>query len=120
MQATIRLTWVALVQEAAGKKLIGYRAWSSLRELSEAFTQATGIAAECILLEKGQSHIPLPPDLVAELDDNWAYCNEFGYEGRDDPAIIHPKDLDSPPRLDSIADYFKKQDWSKVFPQEKQ
>lgn len=109
----------ALVQEAAGKNVIAYREWSSLRELSKAFAQATGIEAECIRLEKGQSNLPLPPELGRELDDNWSYCNEFGYEGRDDPTIIHPKDLDSPPQLDSIANYFRKQDWSKVFTQEK-
>jgi hypothetical protein len=83
----------ALVQEAAGKSVIAYREWSSLRELSRAFEQATGIKAECIRLEKGQSNIPLPPDLGRELDENWSYCNEFGYEGRDDPNIIHPKDV---------------------------
>ncbi|KAL3481322.1 hypothetical protein BJX99DRAFT_218798 [Aspergillus californicus] len=109
----------ALVQEAAGKNVIAYREWSSLRELSKAFAQVTGIEAECIVLEKGQSNIPLPPDLRLELDDNWAYCNEFGYEGRDDPTIIHPKDLDSPPQLDSIVSYFRKQDWSTVFTQGK-
>ncbi|GIJ98877.1 hypothetical protein Aspvir_000999 [Aspergillus viridinutans] len=83
----------ALVQEAAGKNVIAYREWSSLRKLSKAFAQATRIKAECIILEKGQPNIPLPPELSRELDDNWAYCNEFGYEGRDDPTIIHTKDM---------------------------
>ncbi|KAL2859415.1 hypothetical protein BJX68DRAFT_226229 [Aspergillus pseudodeflectus] len=83
----------ALVQEAPGKNVIGYREWSSLREVAEAFTQATGVKAECIMLKKGESNVPLPPDLAQELEDNWAYCNEFGYEGRDDPTIIHPKDV---------------------------
>ncbi|KAJ0413507.1 NAD(P)-binding protein [Aspergillus carlsbadensis] len=105
----------ALVQEAAGKNVIGYREWSTLRELAEAFAQATGVKAECVMLEKGESKIPLPLDLHRELEDNWAYCNEFGYEGRNDPTIIHPKGLDSPPLLDSIANYFRKQDWSGVF-----
>jgi hypothetical protein len=83
----------ALLQENAGKNVIGYREWITLRELADAFTQATGIKAEYIMLPNGQSNIPLPPDLQLELDDNWAYCNEFGYEGRDDPTIIHPKDV---------------------------
>lgn len=83
------------MQESAGKNIIGYRGWSTLREISEAFTQATGIEAECIMLAKGQSNIPIPPELGLELDDNWAYYNEFGYEGRDDPTIIHPKDVSS-------------------------
>ncbi|KAJ6032927.1 NmrA-like family protein [Penicillium canescens] len=109
----------ALVQEDAGKNIIGYREWSSLRELSKAFSQATGAETECIRLATGQSNIPLPSELLLELGDNWAYCNEFGYEGRDDPTIIHPKDLDSPPELDSVVNYFRKQDWSEVFTQEK-
>jgi hypothetical protein len=83
------------VQEDAGKNIIGYREWSSLRELSKAFSQATGAETECIRLATGQSNIPLPSELRLELDDNWAYCNEFGYEGRDDPTIIHPKDVSS-------------------------
>ncbi|KAJ5816529.1 NmrA-like family protein [Penicillium robsamsonii] len=107
----------ALVQEPAGKNLIGYREWSSLREISKAFSQATGVETECILLPKGQSKVPLPSELQLELDDNWAYCNEFGYEGRDDPSIIHPKDLDSSLQLDSVVEYFRKQDWSNVFTQ---
>ncbi|KAI9034773.1 NmrA/HSCARG family protein, partial [Aspergillus affinis] len=82
----------ALVQEGAGKNIIGYREWSTLRELSKAFAQATGVETECIKLAKGQSKAPLPRELRLELDDNWAYCNEFGYEGRDDPTIIHPRD----------------------------
>jgi uncharacterized protein YbjT (DUF2867 family) len=109
----------ALVQEGAGKNVIGYREWSSLRELSKAFAQATGTQTECIQLPIGESNIPLPSELRLELDDNWAYCNEFGYEGRDDPTIIHPKDLDSPPQLDSVVNYFRKQDWSKVLAQGK-
>jgi hypothetical protein len=87
----------ALVQEAPGKNVIGYREWSSLREVAEAFTQATGVKAECIKLKKGESNVPLPSDLAQELEDNWAYCNEFGYEGRDDPTIIHPKDVSPSP-----------------------
>ncbi|KAJ5758020.1 uncharacterized protein N7511_006714 [Penicillium nucicola] len=110
----------ALVQEGAGKNVIGHRAWCTLRELSEAFSQASGTGAECVMLHKGQSHVPVPPELSIELDDNWAYCNEFGYEGRDDPTIIHPKDvIGLPPQLDNMVDYFKKQDWSKVLAQGK-
>lgn len=81
------------MQESAGKNVIGYREWTSLRGIAEAFTQATGKKAEYILLPKGQSRIPVPPELGIEMEDNWAYCNEFGYEGRDDPSIIHPKDV---------------------------
>lgn len=83
------------MQESAGKNIIGYREWGSLREISKAFAEATGAETECIQLPRGQSRVPLPSELQLELDDNWAYCNEYGYEGRDDPTIIHPKEVSS-------------------------
>lgn len=83
----------ALVTESPGKNLVAYREWASLRDVSEAFSQATGKKAVYKKLQKGQSPFPIPPELALELDDNWDYCNEFGYEGRDDPTIIHPRDV---------------------------
>ncbi|KAF4976371.1 hypothetical protein FZEAL_6947 [Fusarium zealandicum] len=105
----------ALVQDSPGKNLIGYREWLTVRELTSAFTKATGLEAEPVRLPKGKFHQPLPPDLVLEMEDNFAFFNEFGYEGRDDPTVVHPRDLSSPPSLETVADYFKKQDWSKIF-----
>ncbi|KFA71554.1 hypothetical protein S40288_06827 [Stachybotrys chartarum IBT 40288] len=82
----------ALLEEPAGKNLIGYRAWLSPKELADAFTKATGMKSEAIMLPKGQSHLPLPPELAEELDDNWSYWNEFGYYGGD-PTVIHPESV---------------------------
>ncbi|UKZ78505.1 hypothetical protein TrVFT333_006245 [Trichoderma virens FT-333] len=104
----------ALVDEPAGKNLIGYREWLTHRELAAVFTQATGIAAEAIQLPKGKSKVEEPPELKVELDDNFAYWNEFGYEGRADPTIVHPRDLATLSKLDTVFNYFKKQDWTKV------
>lgn len=81
------------MEEPAGKNVIGYREWLTLRELVVVFTQATGLAAEAIQLPEGKSKVESPPDLKLELDDNFAYWNECGYEGRDDPTIIHPRDV---------------------------
>ncbi|KAK7428001.1 hypothetical protein QQZ08_005432 [Neonectria magnoliae] len=105
----------ALVQEPAGKNLIAYREWLTLRELAEIFTKATGRKAEAVTVPKGQFGPGVPDELKQELEDNFAYFNEFGYEGRDDPTVIHPRELESPPSLDTVYDYFKKQNWSKVF-----
>lgn len=62
-----------------------------------------------------------------------AYWNEFGYEGREDSTVVHPRDvspsdvsvphtaaykrvkLNSPPYLDTVEAYLKKYDWTKVF-----
>ncbi|KAH6616390.1 hypothetical protein C7974DRAFT_44168 [Boeremia exigua] len=105
----------ALVQESAGKNLIGYREWLTPREIASSFTKATGLKAEVVTLPKGS----FPPSMSAEmkqsLGDNTGYWNEFGYEGREDPTVIHPRDLKSPPSLETSEDYFKKYDWTKVF-----
>lgn len=83
----------ALVEEPAGKNVIGYREWLTLREFVAAFTKATGLPAEIVRLPHGQLRFEVPADLKQELVDNFAYFSEFGYEGRDDPTIIHPKDV---------------------------
>ncbi|GFG15012.1 hypothetical protein IFM5058_07238 [Aspergillus udagawae] len=71
--------------------------------------------AEVVTLPKGYFPPFIPTELKAEHEDNMAYWNEFGYEGRDDPTVIHPRDLNSPPSLDTVGDYVKKYDWMKVF-----
>ncbi|KAI9038423.1 NmrA/HSCARG family protein [Aspergillus affinis] len=104
----------ALIQEPAGKNLIGYREWLTTRELASAFTKATGLHAEVVTLPKGHFPPSISKELKAQLEDNMGYWNEFGYEGRDDPTVIHPRDLKSPPSLDTVEDYLKKQDWTKT------
>ncbi|KAM3077001.1 hypothetical protein ACMFMG_003531 [Clarireedia jacksonii] len=105
----------ALVQDSPGKNLIAYREWCTLREVSAALAQVTGFAVECIVLPKGQPNPDLPPELREEMDECLAYFDEFGYEGRDDPTVVHPKDLNSPPQLESVVDWVRKQDWTQVF-----
>ena len=125
----------ALVQESAGKNLIGYREWLTMEEFTEAFTRASGIKSELVTVSLEQFAAALPEDLKVEMADNIAYFNDFGYEGRDDPTVIHPKavsisqafqhrskccpaniapQLSSPPKLASVVDYMGKQDWSKI------
>lgn len=122
----------ALVKEPAGKNVIGYREWLTLGEVSEAFTKAAGIKSEVVTLPLGEFHLPVPDELKLELSDNAGYWNEFGYEGRDDPTIIHPSDvsyldagleictdaqlqLETSLSLGTVEGYFKKQDWDPVF-----
>ncbi|KAL6922152.1 hypothetical protein ACHAP8_003621 [Fusarium lateritium] len=103
-----------IAQEPTGHNLISYREWLTLKEISESFTKATGIEAVAV-----ESDGTFPPgfseEFVGDMKDCFNYFNEFGYEGRDDPTIVHPRDLKSAPILDTAEYYFKKQDCSKVF-----
>ncbi|KAM0541009.1 hypothetical protein ACHAPJ_013409 [Fusarium lateritium] len=103
----------ALVEQPAGVNLIGYRAYISPRELVAEFTKATGLEAK-VVFSKGQFPPGTPKELAIEIEENFDYYNEFGYEGRADPTIVHPHDLKNPPVLPSVEDYFKKQDWATI------
>lgn len=80
----------ALLDNAPGKKIIAYREWMTLEEFAKVFAEVTGLRAKYVTLPAGQPDIPLPEGLKEELDDNWAMFNEFGYEARNDPDVIHP------------------------------
>ncbi|KAF9768657.1 hypothetical protein IL306_013967 [Fusarium sp. DS 682] len=103
-----------ILDEPAGHNLIGYREWLSANDIATAFTKATGIPSKAI---KDDGAVPpgTSDELLGEMIDCFGYFNEFGYEGRDDPTVVHPRHLESAPKLDTAVDYFKKQDWSKVF-----
>ncbi|KAH7376637.1 hypothetical protein B0T11DRAFT_314911 [Plectosphaerella cucumerina] len=103
-----------IVTEAAGKNLIAYRAWLTVKEIAESFSRATGMKAEAVTLPKGHFPPEMPEEMRLELGDNFACINEFGYEARNDPTVIHPQQLQSPPRLATVEEYFKNLDWSKV------
>ncbi|EEU34860.1 uncharacterized protein NECHADRAFT_64914 [Fusarium vanettenii 77-13-4] len=105
----------ALINGPAGKNVIGYRAWLTIQELAQAFSNATGLKAESVTLPGDEIFKYFPDELRPEVEENFGYYNEFGYEGRADPTIVHPKDLESPPSLDTVENYFRKQDWSQVF-----
>jgi hypothetical protein len=93
----------ALVQESAGKNLIAYREWLTPRELASAFTKATGMNAEVVTLPKGSFPPSVTPSLKISIEDNMAYWNEFGYEGREDPTVVHPRDVSQPGLVASQA-----------------
>ncbi|KAJ4992423.1 NmrA-like family protein [Stagonosporopsis vannaccii] len=104
----------ALLEAAPGKNLIAYREWMTLEEMASVFTEATGLAAKFENVEDSEANLPLPDDLKTELRDNWKYFNECGYEARENPDIIHPSQLEGAPKLGSISDWIKKQNWDFV------
>ena len=83
----------ALIESPPGKHLIGYREWMTGPELVAIFTAATGLPAEYVALPVGEPRGLLPPALQQVTDDMWSFFNEFGYEARDDPSVIHPSQV---------------------------
>ncbi|KAM0255514.1 hypothetical protein ACHAQJ_005661 [Trichoderma viride] len=104
----------ALLQEPAGTNILGFRELLTMREFVAIFSEATGLAAEAVYLPKGQFKMELSPELKLEFSENWGFWRDFGYEGREDPTVIHPKDLTSCPKLDTVFNWIKKQDWTKI------
>ncbi|PNP43586.1 hypothetical protein TGAMA5MH_04558 [Trichoderma gamsii] len=104
MAANFKLPWIAaeedtgpfvkaLVEEDAGKNLIAYREWATLREMVQAFQNASEIKSEVVVVPRDEPNEFLPPDLKLEIDEGFLYFEEFGYEGRDDPTILHPSQV---------------------------
>jgi hypothetical protein len=58
-----------------------------------------------VQLPLGELWFPCPPDLKQEFEEHFAFANEFGYEGRNDVGIIHPKDVSREPSAFSPDDY---------------
>ncbi|KAL7919953.1 hypothetical protein ACQKWADRAFT_299753 [Trichoderma austrokoningii] len=126
MAADFKLPWIAaeedtgplvkaLVEKEPGKNLIAYREWATLREMVQAFQNASGIKSEVVVVSRDQSNEFLPPDLKLEVDEGFLYFEKFGYEGRDDPTVIHPNQLDNSPKLDTMEQYYRKVDFSSIF-----
>ncbi|KIX96202.1 uncharacterized protein Z520_07980 [Fonsecaea multimorphosa CBS 102226] len=109
----------ALVSTAeAGKNLIAYRAWMSMDEYIAILSQTLGVRTRTKVVapdDPTSVYSTLPQDLLLEMTDNASYFAEFGYEGRNDPSVVHPKDLGVEVKLPSVEDWVKKQDWSAVF-----
>lgn len=83
----------ALILSSPGQHLIAYREWITLNEFFAIWSRVLGVPAEVVTLPEGESIPGVPDELKQELIDNWAYFNEFGYEGRDDSSLIHPRQV---------------------------
>ncbi|OPB40549.1 hypothetical protein A0O28_0006280 [Trichoderma guizhouense] len=104
-----------IVDEAPGKNLIAYREWATLQEMAQAFEKASGVKSEIVEVPVDAPNEHLPAELKIELDEGYLYWEEFGYEARDDPTVIHPKDLKNPPKLETMEQFYQKQDFSRIF-----
>ncbi|KAF2014384.1 NAD(P)-binding protein [Aaosphaeria arxii CBS 175.79] len=103
----------SLIFEPAGKNLLAYRELITMNEFVQNFTKATGLKAEVVTVPA--SALDYPEDAALEFAETFDHVNEFGYPGANDPAVIHPKDLKGSPKLGSVVEFLKKQDWTTVF-----
>ena len=83
----------ALVETAPGKNLIAYRAWQTMDEYIDIVSQVKGVKAVNKQMPPDAIWESVPEELREELGENAKYFEEFGYEGRDDPTVLHPKDV---------------------------
>lgn len=83
----------ALVEDKAGKNLIAYREWMTLAEYVEIIKKVSGVNTKTAPRPAGATWDDLPEELRQEMSDNSNYFSDFGYEGRDDPSLSHPKDV---------------------------
>jgi len=83
----------ALLDSPPGKNLIAYRAWLSLDEFLEVWSRALNLKAKTARLPYDLSLDSIPPEIDDEMAQMAAWCEDFGYEARDDPSVIHPKDV---------------------------
>jgi hypothetical protein len=81
------------MDDAPGKSLTGYREWASMNEVAQAFENVTGYKAEAVQLPIGEFGFDCPKVIQRDLIDNFAFANEFGLEGRNDPTLVHPKEV---------------------------
>ncbi|KAF4342544.1 nitrogen metabolic regulation nmr [Fusarium beomiforme] len=104
----------ALVQNPPGISVVGYRAWVTPREFVETFSKVTGYNTELLHIPHGKFSFNCKPELRAELQDSFAFSDEIGLHGGDNSPAVHPNELKPPPRLQSIEDWIREQDWPKL------
>lgn len=85
----------ALLEEPAGIKLMGYRAWMTYGEFVEIWSQVLGVKARVTTLPIDDILSSMPgdmePDIRQMLAEGMANMAEFGYKLREDPVLTQPE-----------------------------
>ncbi|KAK5071422.1 hypothetical protein LTR70_010572 [Exophiala xenobiotica] len=95
----------------AGKHVIAYRELMPLEQFAGIWGKMLGVQAIVKHDGIGSSMGQIPEPLKKELDETFAYAEEFGFRGGD-PSVIHPEDIGL--KTGSVEDWVKAQDWSAV------
>lgn len=91
----------ALVLTSPGKNLAGAASVLSWTEYTELWGKVMGVV--CTFQQVGDDVLPrlIPGGIGQELGDMIRYIDHFGYYGNDDPTMIWPKDVSTPPPVPS-------------------
>ncbi|KAF5559253.1 nitrogen metabolic regulation nmr [Fusarium phyllophilum] len=82
----------ALIQNPPGISVVGYRAWITPREFVRTFSNVTGYKTELLHIPPGELSFDCKEELRAELQDNFAFANEFELHGGNDSPAVHPNE----------------------------
>ncbi|KAL3447911.1 hypothetical protein BJX65DRAFT_86630 [Aspergillus insuetus] len=105
----------ALLRSAPGKKLLGVNEWLSLRDMTVILGEVLEKKVEFV--DSQPKTASGDPDLDKEMDDMIGFLVEFGYFGGNsknaDKSTVSLSDLGLPVQLQSVKEWFKKQDWQR-------
>ena len=76
----------------AGKNLYAYRKMLSIEDFLKLWGKVNGVAVRFREISFDEM-VEAAGMLGREGAEAFAYAADFGYEGRDDPTVVHPKDV---------------------------
>ncbi|KAE8386311.1 hypothetical protein BDV23DRAFT_175563 [Aspergillus alliaceus] len=101
----------ALVDEAPQTRLLAYDSESSIEEIAEVWSRATGHKADLVEMDLEEMHEKL--GIPWGVLDAFGYIAEYGYAAGIE-GVISPSQLKIPVQTDSIEEWLKKRDWKDV------
>ncbi|KAF5859100.1 hypothetical protein ETB97_003286 [Aspergillus alliaceus] len=101
----------ALVDEAPQTRLLAYDSESSIEEIAEVWSRATGHKADLVEMDLEEMHEKL--GIPWEVLDAFGYIAEYGYAAGIE-GVISPSQLKIPVQTDSFEEWLKKRDWKDV------
>ncbi|PVH77871.1 NAD(P)-binding protein [Cadophora sp. DSE1049] len=104
----------ALSQVSPGKNLLAFGDLITWSEYVALWSKTTGFPATFEKSTVAALDKLAPGGYGEEIGEMYAYMQEFGYWGKDDPSVIFPIDLGVEVDATRIEDYIKNEDWSEL------
>jgi hypothetical protein len=75
------------------RNLTAYREWMTIEDLVKIWARVLNKKARTTVLSHQETVDAIGPEFGPEFAEAMAYGLDFGYEGRDNPTLIHPRDV---------------------------